>query len=170
MSQLRTGRVVLAALALVTAAAAAGFGGAWLYNRIAAPPAVESLHDRLHRTLELTAEQDRRLHVIEAAFAGEKQRLEAEMRAANRELAEAISAGKAYTPQVQAAVDHFHLAMGALQKATVEHVFEMRAILTPEQQIRFDAEVRAALLAAGDKAEASDGAATAPVSHPAHAP
>ena len=40
-----------------------------------------------------------------------------------------------------AAVDATHHAMGELQKATLEHVFEMRAILRPEQQARFDAAV-----------------------------
>jgi Spy/CpxP family protein refolding chaperone len=165
MSGLRIGRVIAVATALVVVATSAGMAGAWLHSR-AAPPAAESLHDRLHRTLELAPDQDARLHAIERAFASEKARLEAEMRAANRELADAITAGKSYTPEVQAAIDHFHMAMGALQKATVEHVFDMRAILTPEQQTTFDAEVRAALLAAGSKAEASDGAAT----ERAHAP
>ena len=159
MTDVRIGRVVLVGAVLLLITLAAGFAGAWLHSRIAGPVVAESLHDRLHRTIQLTPEQDSKLHEIEEAFAGEKQRLEAEMRAANRELADAISAGQAYTPEVQAAVDHFHIAMGALQKATVEHVFQMRSILTPAQQVQFDAEVRSALLAAGDKAEATDGAA-----------
>ena len=37
------------------------------------------------------------------------------------------------------------MAMGALQKATVAHVFDMRAVLTPQQARAFDAEVIAAL-------------------------
>ena len=39
--------------------------------------------------------------------------------------------------------------MGALQKATVAHVFDMRAVLTPEQAKAFDAEVIAALTQEG---------------------
>ena len=35
--------------------------------------------------------------------------------------------------------------MGELQKVTIEHVFEMREILTEEQAIVFDAEVVRAL-------------------------
>jgi hypothetical protein len=38
-------------------------------------------------------------------------------------------------------VDHFHAAMGDLQKATITHVFEMRSVLTPAQAEVFDAAV-----------------------------
>ena len=65
--------------------------------------------------------------------------------AANRELAAAIAASDGDTPQVQAAVDHFHAAMGDLQKATITHVFEMRSVLTPAQAEVFDAAVVEAL-------------------------
>jgi nickel and cobalt resistance protein CnrR len=129
-------------------ALAAGFGGAWLHARTAPnSQGSQSLHDRIHRTLKLDASQNERLHTLEASFKVEKDRLEGEMAAANRELADAMSQDKAFTPKVQAAIDHFHHAMGALQKVSVEHVFEMRAILTPEQQVAFDAQVRDALLA-----------------------
>jgi hypothetical protein len=35
--------------------------------------------------------------------------------------------------------------MGDLQKATVRHVFDMREILDPDQQLQFDRKVSAAL-------------------------
>ena len=66
---------------------------------------------------------------------------------AARELAAAIAASDGNTPQVQAAVDHFHVAMGDLQKATIAHVFEMRSVLTPAQAEVFDAAVVDALRA-----------------------
>ena len=90
-------------------------------------------------------QQDRRLDVVEARFAAQRPALEAEVRAANRELAAAIAASDGDTPQVQAAVDHFHAAMGDLQKATITHVFEMRSVLTPAQAEVFDAAVVEAL-------------------------
>ena len=71
--------------------------------------------------------------------------LEAEVRAANRELAAAIAVNRGDTPEVQAAVDHFHTAMGDLQKATLAHIFEMRSVLTPAQAEVFDAAVADAL-------------------------
>jgi hypothetical protein len=51
------------------------------------------------------------------------------------ELARAIEQSDGDGPPVQAAVDHFHVAMGALQKETIAHVFEMRSVLTPAQAI-----------------------------------
>jgi Spy/CpxP family protein refolding chaperone len=106
-----------------------------------------SLHSVVHEQLNLSAEQDGRLDAIEARFAARRPGLEAEVRAANRELAAAIAASDGNTPQVQAAVDHFHVAMGDLQKATIAHVFEMRSVLTPAQAEVFDAAVVDALRA-----------------------
>jgi Spy/CpxP family protein refolding chaperone len=126
---------------LVTAILAAMVGGAcawgvltWNGREASAP----SLHQVVHDQMDLTPAQDRQLDEIEARFAVERTRLEAEVRTANRELSDAIAQSRGDTPQVQAAVDHFHSAMGELQKATIAHVFEMRAVLTPEQAEVFD--------------------------------
>ena len=78
---------------------------------------------------------------MEADFKARRQSLEDELRAANALLAKAVAEEHVYGPRVAAAVDATHHAMGELQKATLEHVFEMRAILRPEQQARFDAAV-----------------------------
>jgi nickel and cobalt resistance protein CnrR len=153
-------RVGLAVLVIGFVALGAGFGGAWLHGRtMSAPSAPKSLHDRMHQTLKLDPSQDAKLQTLEARFQIEKGILDAEMASANRELADAISADKIYTPKVQAAIDHFHHAMGALQKISVEHVFDMRAILTPQQQAIFDAQVRGALL---ESSGASDNGQKAP--------
>jgi len=130
--------VVLAALASV---AGAWLGAGWMMKQHEAP----GLHEIVHRKLNLSAEQDVRLDQIEARFAARRPALEADVRAANRELAQAIAASKGDSPEVRAAVDHFHDAMGALQKATIAHVFEMRSVLTPEQARVFDAEIAGAL-------------------------
>ena len=55
------------------------------------------------------------------------------MRQANQELAAAIAKSKGYSPEVAAAVEKVHQHMGELQKASLEHLFEMRTVLTPEQ-------------------------------------
>ena len=133
---------VVGAVALV-----AGFSGAWLHNTIMKAPDPASLHDRLHATIDLGTEQHRKLDAIEQDFQIQKTALENEMRLANRELADAMAQDNAYTPKVQAAIDHFHHAMGELQKATIEHVYSMRTILTPAQQISFDAHIRSTLIA-----------------------
>jgi Spy/CpxP family protein refolding chaperone len=138
---------------LVTVALAilAAGGGAWLSARyvVSHNAAGPSLHDMVHKDLNLTAEQSRQLDAIEERYAAERQVLEADMRAANRQLAAAILEGDKDSPKFEAAVDHLHVAMGALQKATIAHVFDMRAVLTPDQAKAFDAEVSAALTQEG---------------------
>ena len=126
--------VITAILAALASGAATWASAAWIM-RERQPP---SLHSVVHEQLDLSADQDRQLDAIEARFAARRPVLEAEVRAANRELAAAIAASGGDTPQVQAAVDHFHAAMGDLQKATITHVFEMRAVLTPAQAEVFD--------------------------------
>lgn len=135
--------VVTAVLAALASGAATWASATWVM-RERQPP---SLHSIVHEKLELSAEQDRRLDVIEARFATRRPALEAEVRAANRELAAAIAASDGDTPQVKAAVDHFHTAMGDLQKATIAHIFEMRSVLTPAQAEVFDSAVVEALRA-----------------------
>ena len=69
--------------------------------------------------------------------------------AANRELARAIAASDGDSRVVQPAVDHFHDVMGELQQATIAHIFQMRAVMTPTQAERFDRSVVEALTAEG---------------------
>ncbi len=133
--------VLTAVLAAVASAAGTWIGASWFMSR--SEPA--SLHDMVHDELELTADQHARIAVIEARFAILRPSLEAEVRAANLELARAIEQSDGDGPQVQAAVDHFHVAMGALQKATIAHVFEMRSVLTPAQAAVFNDRIVEAL-------------------------
>jgi hypothetical protein len=103
------------------------------------------LHELVHEKLHLTPDQQRRIEGLEQRHAAHRQALQAEMRAANADLARAIETQHAYTPQVQAAVDRFHHAMGELQKETILHVLAMRAQLTPRQAAQFDAAVAKSL-------------------------
>ena len=133
--------VITAVLAALASGAATWASAAWVMQERQSP----TLHSVVHEQLDLSEEQDRRIDAIEARFSERRPALEAEVRAANRELAAAIAASDGNTPQVQAAIDHFHTAMGDLQKATITHVFEMRAVLTPAQAEVFDAAVVDAL-------------------------
>jgi Spy/CpxP family protein refolding chaperone len=141
-------RNLLITIALVVIAAG---GGAWLCAHYVVSHHAQgpSLHDMVHKDLDLSPEQSRKLEAIEESYAAERTRLEGEVRAANRELALAIQKGKKDSPELDAAIDHLHMAMGALQKATITHVFDMRAVLTPEQAKKFDAEITAALTEEG---------------------
>ncbi len=130
--------IVVTAMLAALASGAATWASATLIMQERQPP---SLHSVVHEQLDLSAEQDRRIEDIEGRFAARRPALEAEVRAANRELADAIAASDGDAAKVQAAVDHFHAAMGDLQKATITHVFEMRSVLTPAQARVFDAAV-----------------------------
>lgn len=129
-------------LSMVVAAAGAWAGAQYVVGRM---HHATSFHQMVHERLHLSADQDRRIDGLERDYAVRRQALEAEMRAANADLAQAIQQGHAYTPQVQHAIDRSHQAMSELQKQTILHVLAMRQVLTPEQAARFDDTVVKAL-------------------------
>jgi Spy/CpxP family protein refolding chaperone len=130
-------RAIFLTLVLAALAGAAGvWGGArYVQTRLARAPA---LHEILHQKLHLTPDQQRRIEGLERDHAATRHALEAEMRAANAELAQAYQETHGYTPKAQAAIDRFHHAMDALQKETLLHVIAMRSVLTPDQMPQFD--------------------------------
>ena len=131
-----TRSILLTLVLSVMGAAVGAWGGAeYVMHRA---PAAQSLHDVVHEKLHLTAEQKGRMEGLERDHATRRHAFEAEMRAANADLAQAFQEQHAYTPQVQAAIDRFHHAMGGLQKETIVHVLAMRSVLTPEQTAQFD--------------------------------
>ena len=128
---------------------AAALGGVFAGRLIVQPerPSESEIHSVLHKQLKLDAAQHARIEAIEQRFAVRRKALELEMRAANAHLAEAIEAEHGYGPQVTAAIDHTHHVMGEMQKGTLEHLFAMRAVLTPAQAAMFDQTVVKALTA-----------------------
>ena len=135
------GRLLLAVLL----AGLAGCLGAIAADRWLSHEDNGSLHQFVHEELVLTEDQNARLETLEARFAVERAELESSLRAANARLAQAMDAEHEYGPEVSAAIDDVHGQMGELQKATVQHVFDMREILEPEQQRLFDRKVSEAL-------------------------
>lgn len=136
---------VYQALCLVLALAA-GALGAWCVTHYFAPVEhAPTLHQMVTEELNLTADQAAAIEDIEARYQQRRNALEGDMQAANARLAAAIDADKAYTDDVQAAIDDFHGAMGDLQRQTIVFVLEMRDTLTPEQQARFDETITSSL-------------------------
>jgi hypothetical protein len=119
-------------------------GRAWI---VPTTPVESELHQLLHDDLKLDPQQERKIEAIERQYALRRQALELELRSDNARLASAIEAEHGYGPQVSAAVDASHKAMGELQKVTLEHIFAMRSVLRPDQAARFDASVVKALTA-----------------------
>lgn len=118
-------------------------------GRALAPAEAEAgidIHAVLHDQLDLDADQERQLTALEREFKVRRRALEAEMRADNRRLAAAIQAEHRNGPAVEVAIDATHMTMGELQKATLEHVFAMRALLRDDQALIFDEAVTKALV------------------------
>ena len=149
-----------AAVALIAfLAALAGVAAGHHLMMRGAPPADAELHAFLHQELDLDPRQHAAIEAIERRFAVRRRALELELRADNARLADAIETEHRAGPQVLAAVDRSHHAMGELQKQTLGHLFAMRALLRPDQAIRFDRAVTRALT--DDRAAAPTSANTA---------
>lgn len=110
-----------------------------------APHTGGQLHVLMHDELDLDPDQERQIAALEARFAQRRQQLDAAMREANAQLAEAVETEHEYGPKVSEAVDRSHMAMGELQKETLSHVFAMRAVLRPDQASAFDERIAATL-------------------------
>ena len=134
---------------MVLFAFGAAIGGVMIGRTWIAPttPVESELHQLLHEDLKLDPEQQKKIETIERQYALRRQALELELRSDNARLAGAIEAEHGYGPQVSSAVDASHVAMGELQKVTLEHIFAMRSVLRPDQAARFDAAVVKALTA-----------------------
>ncbi len=114
-------------------------------HRASAPRQLDQL---LHEELHLSAAQDEKLATLEADFAEKRARFEDEMRAANHDIALAITMRHQYDKGTEAAIDRLHRAMIGLQQATVQHVIAMRALLSGNQVDQFDRTVNQALAVA----------------------
>ena len=89
--------------------------------------------DWIHTQLGLTSVQEKALEPIDRRYTERSRLLEEQMRLGNVELARAVVDDGTDSPRVLGAIAKIHTAMGALQHAAIDHVFEMREALTPEQ-------------------------------------
>ncbi len=90
-------------------------------------------HVWLHEQIGISAEQDQKLSEIEKNFAEKQKVLREKIHVGNLELAAAMLEDKAFSERVAAAVERIHHAQGELQKLTIEHIFDMQTVLTPQQ-------------------------------------
>ena len=139
-------------LLTVVLAGGAGFVGARYGASSLAParasqdPALlrQSVHD-LVMGLKLTPAQTKAIDAIEKRYVHNRNALRVKISQANVELAGAMSEEMTYGPQAQNAIDHLEATVGELQRQTVLYVLEVRDVLTPEQQVRYDQKVVQAL-------------------------
>ncbi len=118
----------------------AGLAGVWIGKSLlianeSEPP---DLHEEIHTSLNLTAEQLREFYVLEESFAKRKQELENRLKAANGSLADAIQKDHEFSEKVTQAGAEYMEVLSELQKETLQHIFKMRAVLTADQVEEFD--------------------------------
>ena len=120
---------------LLAAVAICGF---YVCNRYLMHPAggPVNYHHWIHGQLNINAEQEKRLESIEDKFRQRKDKLVAEIHAAHQELSEALKQDKGDSARVKAAMERIQRGQGDLQQAVLDHVFDMKAVLTPEQYER----------------------------------
>ena len=123
--------VLLLSVAFV-ATAACWLTGHYLSRRV--PSDHVEAHHWIHgRKLGLTPQQETALVPIEKRFDEQKRHYGEMLRLANMELAQAIGEDRADSQRVKDAVAKIHQAQGELQNATLQHIFEMKPVLRPDQ-------------------------------------
>ena len=123
--------ILLLALVAAVSAISCIITKKWM-NPCTCEPPVDEL-GWMSKQLQTTPEQEKKIDLMKSAYAEQKRHGEALMMMANRELAQAILEDKQDSEKVRAAVDKIHHAMGGLQKETLNHLFEMKNVLRPEQ-------------------------------------
>jgi Spy/CpxP family protein refolding chaperone len=133
------------AMLLVTALAGGLAGWAGVEYGLHRTGVQDDLDTVLHRDLNLTTVQENQIAQLESSFAKDRSAYQTEMRAANKDLARALTQPNPNEPEIEHAIHRFHTAMAALQMRTVKHVLAMRSVLTPEQAQIFDTTVNKTL-------------------------
>lgn len=90
-------------------------------------------HHWMHDHLELTPRQQQALEPVEHRFENTRLEIEARINTAGQDLAAAVRAGDGHSPAIDDALQRLHTAQSELQKATLDHFFEMKESLDPEQ-------------------------------------
>jgi Spy/CpxP family protein refolding chaperone len=123
----------LALLLILVAVVAASACWTTSHFLVKTPPPQGDYHHWLHTQLGITADQDKALDKEEERFASQRKDLVAMIQQDNAELATAMMQDKEFSPRVAAAVEEIHHGQSELEKATLEHIFAMKPILSPEQ-------------------------------------
>ena len=123
--------LIFLALVAVIACAACWFTARYLNRTVHAEKG--DAHAWIHTQLGITLEQEKALEPIEQRFAEQKKHFGEMLRIANAELGKAILEDRSDSERVKAAVARIHEAQGELQNATLQHIFEMKSVLTPPQ-------------------------------------
>jgi Spy/CpxP family protein refolding chaperone len=125
--------IIFLALVAVVACVACWFTSAYLNRPHHAGQDHGDAHAWIHTQLGITPEQEKALEPIEQRYAEQKKHYAELLRIANNELGKAILEDRSDSERVKAVVARIHQLQGELQNATLQHIFEMQPVLTPQQ-------------------------------------
>ncbi|PHR62832.1 MAG: heavy metal resistance protein [Robiginitomaculum sp.] len=116
-----------------------GFCGVWMGTVWFVDREPQSdLHSEIHRSLNLSKIQLQQIHQLEKGFSSQKETLEQKLKVANDSLSIAIQRDHMLSAGVDLAGNEYLQILGELQTATLNHIFQMRALLNEEQAEQFD--------------------------------
>ncbi|MBI5686721.1 MAG: periplasmic heavy metal sensor [Verrucomicrobia bacterium] len=110
---------------------AAGSAALWLWQ--AAP----CTSDWLARELQLTPAQRAQLASLGTEFTGKCDSHCADLCAARAALGQELQRADRITPKVEELLGRMQAAQAASERETVQHLFRIKSVLTPEQQRRY---------------------------------
>ena len=123
--------LILLGLVAVIAAASSLFTARYL--NLTAHSKKGDAHTWIHTQLGITPEQDKALDPIEQRYAEQKKHYSEMLRIANTELGKAILEDRTKSERIEAAMARIHQTQSELQNATLQHIFEMKSVLTSQQ-------------------------------------
>lgn len=119
--------------ALATIVLAGGTSLAVVYWTRGQGQAPTDFHRWVHAHLELSDDQHDRLQPAEQRFAAQETAIRLKITEASEDLAVAIQSEERESPKINAALEDLHNAQAELQRATLNHFFDMKEQLDPEQ-------------------------------------
>ena len=93
--------------------------------------------DWLARELRLTPEQQARFAALDKDFNGKCSQCCEQMCATRLALGQELQRADRVTPKVEELLGQMQAAQAASQRETVQHLFRIKSLLTPEQQQRY---------------------------------
>lgn len=91
-------------------------------------------HQWLQQELSLNEEETAGINAFETKYREERAQLQKEFQARIDTLARLIRQGDSYSNEVNHAIHQLHDVHGRLQKLSIEHYYEMLAVLPPDKQ------------------------------------
>ncbi len=141
-------RALPALLVVMLVTASISFGVAyWLRCRACATPVGPAVHDAgwLTRELSLTEAQAGQVRALETEFRAVLGKVCEQHCSARADLAAALTQPKVDSAAAQACVERMCAAEADSERATLDHILKVRAVLSPEQQTRYSAAIQAQL-------------------------